>query len=69
MEVVMKDFLARFAEASYNVALKLGFRGSFITFLSDLQEALEEVLKKDKMTMHHGTKIHASHSMGKSMVH
>ncbi|MBI2083815.1 MAG: hypothetical protein HYT76_09675 [Deltaproteobacteria bacterium] len=48
VETILKEFLSRVAEASYQVALRLGFRGSFVTFLSDLQEALEKVLEEDK---------------------
>ena len=45
LEALMKEFLTKVTEAAYQVALKTGFRGSFITFLSDLQEALKSVIK------------------------
>ncbi|HEX5037827.1 MAG TPA: hypothetical protein VFX30_11775 [bacterium] len=48
MEALLKEFLAKVAEASYQVALKTGFRGSFMTFLSDLQDALDQVVHKDR---------------------
>lgn len=47
MEWILKDSLSLFTKASYQVALRCGFRGTFITFLSDLQEALEKVIQKD----------------------
>lgn len=48
VEALLKEFLTKVTEASYQVALKTGFRGSFITFLSDLQNALEQVIHKDR---------------------
>lgn len=48
VEGFLKDWLAKIAEASYRVALRTGFRGSFISFLSDLQEALEIVIERDR---------------------
>lgn len=48
VETVIKEVLGKIAEASYQVALKLGFRGTFITFLSDLEEALHEIIRKDQ---------------------
>jgi len=47
LESLLKNFLTSITEASYEVALKCGFRGTFIAFLSDLQEALEKVIQKD----------------------
>lgn len=47
-ETLMKEFLSKMTEASYQVALKTGFRGSFMAFLSDLQEALDQVIQKDR---------------------
>lgn len=47
-ETLMQEFLAKMTEASYHVALKTGFRGSFIAFLNDLQDALEQVIQKDR---------------------
>lgn len=47
-ENLMQEFLAKVTEASYQVALKTGFRGSFINFLTDLQEALDQVIQKDR---------------------
>jgi hypothetical protein len=44
MDSLLKDFLATLTEASYQVAVKCGFRGSFVVFLSDFQEALETVI-------------------------
>jgi hypothetical protein len=52
LEKLMKEFLTKLAEASYQVALKLGFRGTFISFLSDLEEALHEVVRKDRSIGH-----------------
>jgi hypothetical protein len=48
LEVLLKEFLSKVTEASYQVALKTGFRGSFMTFLSDLQDALDQVVHKDR---------------------
>jgi hypothetical protein len=48
LEGFLKDLLWKLTEAAYKVALKTGFRGSFITFLSDLQEALEAVIAQDR---------------------
>lgn len=48
IEALMKDFLTKLTEAAYQVAVKTGFRGSFITFLSDLQGALENVIHQDR---------------------
>ncbi|HSA58835.1 MAG TPA: hypothetical protein VLJ37_04045 [bacterium] len=48
MEALLKEFLTKVTEASYQVALKTGFRGSFMTFLSDLQDALDQVVHKDR---------------------
>jgi hypothetical protein len=50
LEALLKDFLTKVTTAAYQVALKTGFRGSFITFLSDLQEALESVIQQDRRT-------------------
>ena len=47
LESLLKYFMTSITEASYEVALKCGFRGTFIAFLSDLQEALERVIRKD----------------------
>jgi hypothetical protein len=49
MESLLKDFLVTLTEASYQVAVKCGFRGSFVVFLSDFQEAVEKVLKEDRI--------------------
>lgn len=56
MESLMKEFLTHLTEASYQVALKTGFRGSFISFLTDLQAALEKIIRKD-----HSLASHAHH--------
>jgi hypothetical protein len=53
VEALLKEFLGKVTEASYQVALKTGFRGSFITFLSDLQDALEQVIHKDRELARH----------------
>lgn len=52
---LMKEFLNQIARAGYMVALSLGFRGSFVKFLSELQKALEEVIRQDqkKQTVSH----------------
>lgn len=52
-EEIMKEFLVLMSEASYEVALKTGFRGSFFTFLSDLQSALENVIQKNRISAAH----------------
>ena len=44
----MGEFLSQITHAAYLVALKTGFRGSFIHFLSELQEALESVINQDR---------------------
>ena len=44
----MKEFLTKLAEASYHVALTLGFSGTFVSFLTDLEKALHDVIQKDK---------------------
>jgi hypothetical protein len=54
LEALLKDFLIKVTEAAYQVALKTGFRGSFIAFLSDLQEALESVIRQDRRTSRRG---------------
>jgi len=48
-ESLLKDFLATLTEASYQVAIKCGFNGSFLVFLSDFQEALETIIEEDKV--------------------
>ena len=48
MESLLKDFLVTLTEASYQVAVKSGFRGSFVVFLSDFQDAVEKVLEEEK---------------------
>jgi len=45
---LMSEFLNQVTHAAYLVALKTGFRGSFIHFLSELQDALESVIRQDK---------------------
>ncbi|MFO1518984.1 MAG: hypothetical protein U1F57_04875 [bacterium] len=55
-ELLMREFLNHLVDASYQVALKIGFRGTFIAFLSDLQEALDKIIQKDHTlptTAHH----------------
>jgi len=52
-ESQMREFLEKIALAAYQVALKVGFRGSFMTFLAELQAALEQVIQQDKKHMHH----------------
>jgi len=61
MEALLKEFLAKVAEASYQVALKTGFRGSFITFLSDLQDALDQVIHKDRELLRRMGRTSAAH--------
>lgn len=51
LEGFLKELMAKLAEASYRVALKTGFRGSFISFLSDLQDALDSVIEQDRRRM------------------
>jgi hypothetical protein len=46
-EPFVKEILNTLAQAAYQVALKTGFRGTFIVFLSDLQKALENVIHQD----------------------
>jgi hypothetical protein len=47
-ETLLKEIMTKMAEASYQVALTLGFRGTYMSFLSDLQDALREVIRKDR---------------------
>jgi hypothetical protein len=47
VEALLKEFITVLTEASYQVAIKCGFRGTFIVFLSDFQEALEKIIQKD----------------------
>jgi aromatic ring-cleaving dioxygenase len=45
---LMKEFLGHVTRAAYQVALKTGFRGSFIHFLEEVQEALSTVIHQDE---------------------
>jgi hypothetical protein len=45
---LMKEFLGQVTRAAYQVALKTGFRGSFIHFLEEVQEALSSVIRQDE---------------------
>ena len=45
---LMREFLNHLTQASYQVAVKTGFRGSFIHFLEELQKALKVVISKDR---------------------
>lgn len=45
---LMREFLSHLTQASYQVAVNTGFRGSFINFLEELQEALQTVLSLDR---------------------
>jgi hypothetical protein len=45
---LMKEFLGQVTRAAYQVALKTGFRGSFIYFLEEVQEALSLVIRQDE---------------------
>jgi len=67
IEALMKEFLTRLTEASYQVALKFGFQGTFINFLSDLQDALEQVIHKDRSHLHGGRKV--AQVVKRAMVH
>lgn len=56
LDGMMKDFLNQISEAAYTVAVKTGFRGTFIHFLSELQEALNAVIQRDqshRLVRHH----------------
>ncbi|MBI2981225.1 MAG: hypothetical protein HYY44_02815 [Deltaproteobacteria bacterium] len=46
-ELSPEDFLSHLTEAAYQVALKQGFRGSFVDLRLGLQRALREMIKKD----------------------
>ena len=45
---LMKEFLGQITRAAYQVALKTGFRGSFIHFLEEVQDALNSVISQDE---------------------
>lgn len=45
---LMSEFLNQITHAAYLVALKTGFRGSFINFLTELQDALGTVIRQDR---------------------
>jgi hypothetical protein len=47
-ESFLKDLLITLTEASYQLAVKCGFQGSFIHFLSDFQETVEKVIEQQK---------------------
>lgn len=44
---LMQEFLNNVTEAAYLVAVKTGFRGTFINFLAELQESLNMILKRE----------------------
>ncbi|MBI2082166.1 MAG: hypothetical protein HYT76_01220 [Deltaproteobacteria bacterium] len=46
-EISPEEFLSHLADAAYQVALKQGFRGSFIDLRLGLQRALHEMIRKD----------------------
>jgi hypothetical protein len=48
VEPLLKDFIGTLTEASYQLAVKCGFQGSFIHFLSDFQEVVEKVIEQKK---------------------
>ena len=50
-ESLLKAFLSQLSHAAYQVALKLGFKGSFSQFLSDLQDSLEKVIHKGEAAL------------------
>jgi hypothetical protein len=45
-KIRLQDFLT-LTHAFYELALKCGFRGTFIVFLSDFQEVLKKIVRKD----------------------
>lgn len=45
---LMKEFLGQLTRAAYQVALKTGFRGNFIHFLEEVQDALSSVIHQDE---------------------
>ena len=46
-DVRPEEFLSHLADAAYRVAIKRGFKGSFLDFELGLYESLREVIKKD----------------------
>lgn len=46
-DVRPEEFLSHLADAAYRVAIKRGFKGSFLDFELELYKSLREVIKKD----------------------